>query len=622
MPGVFGLREARIEQIKNISTSSFRYWSESAKYGYFAGGSLWPGATISTTTRLDFSNEIASNPGSNIDTVFGGSKLGLSNVSYGYLTGYGPPSVQRLNFSNETISNPLFGLSITRDRSIGLTNPSYGYIIGGYSNGPNSNTISRLDFSNETVSDPGKNFVQGIYGAGSVSANSYGYFSGGFLGIPPPVTNVLAWGGMSRLDFLNETVSFPGKDIDLNARCYMAGASNNSYGYFGGGYSGGLPNFRSTISRLDFSNETVNDPGKNLPQQNRNAAGVFNNSYGYFGGGETPPGNVTSIIARLDFSNETVTEIISKLSSERGRTAGLSGGASVLRPNKTYGYFAGGYPYTCTITRLDFSNETVSDPGKNLPTTRINMGVVSNNSYGYFGGGDPGSISTITRLDFSNEVISDPGKNLPTRRAGPTGVFNNSYGYFGGGYVPPVIIVCTIERLDFSNETSNLTSNNLPAGRFLSAGVFNNSYGYFGGGSGSVGSPQYISTITRLDFSNETVFNPGRNLPSERGEFTAVSNNSYGYFAGGFQNPPVIIFCNIIRLDFSNETVNDTGKASSLIQMQMAGLSNNSYGYFGGGSNPYICTIVRLDFSNETVSDPGKNLPANKSSRMGLTNSN
>ena len=84
-----------------------------------------------------------------------------------------------------------------------------------------------------------------------------------------------------------------------------------------------------------------------------------------------------------------------------------------------YGYFGGGY--INTITRLDFSNETVSDPGKNLPTVRIVSAATSSSSYGYFGGGfipplffgAPYSC-TITRLDFSNETVSNPGKNLPT----------------------------------------------------------------------------------------------------------------------------------------------------------------------------------------------------------------
>jgi hypothetical protein len=431
---------------------------------------------------------------------------------------------------------------------------------------------------------------------------------------------------MSRLDFLNETVSFPGKDIDLNARCYMAGASNNSYGYFGGGYSTGVPGFRSTISRLDFSNETVNDPGKNLPQQNRNAAGVFNNSYGYFGGGETPPGNVTSIIARLDFSNETITEIISKLSSERGRTAGLSGGASVLRPNKTYGYFAGSRPTTLinTITRLDFSNETVSLPGKNLPSARGHAAGVSNNSYGYFGGGYViVDTSIISRLDFSNEIVSNPGKNLPTNRFGQIGVFNNSYGYIGGGNSPGAPgFLSTIIRLDFSNEiVSNPGNNFLTLPRQNAAGIFNNSYGYFGGG---LISPVVISTITRLDFSNETVSDPGKNLSPGRQGAAGVSNNSYGYFAGGQIGPTVgSAISTITRLDFSNETVSDPGKNFVTIRTQAAGISNNFYGYFAG-NNPNSNTITRLDLSTETIDNAANNLPSSSGATYatGLTNSN
>ena len=39
----------------------------------------------------------------------------------------------------------------------------------------------------------------------------------------------------------------------------------------------------------------------------------------------------------------------------------------------TYGYFGGGgpFPYLNSITRLDFSSETISLPGKNLPSSKI-----------------------------------------------------------------------------------------------------------------------------------------------------------------------------------------------------------------------------------------------------------
>ena len=46
----------------------------------------------------------------------------------------------------------------------------------------------------------------------------------------------------------------------------------------------------------------------------------------------------------------------------------------------TYGYFGGGQspPNVCTIDRLDFSNETTSAPGNNLPEARDNLAAVSN----------------------------------------------------------------------------------------------------------------------------------------------------------------------------------------------------------------------------------------------------
>ena len=57
----------------------------------------------------------------------------------------------------------------------------------------------------------------------------------------------------------------------------------------------------------------------------------------------------------------------------------------------TYGYFGGGYApfevYFTTVDRIDFSNETTSTPGNNLPEAKDNLAAVSSNSYGYFGGG-------------------------------------------------------------------------------------------------------------------------------------------------------------------------------------------------------------------------------------------
>ena len=61
-------------------------------------------------------------------------------------------------------------------------------------------------------------------------------------------------------------------------------------------------------------------------------------------------------------------------------------------------------------------------------------------TYGYFAGGfvNPGGqVNTVDRLDLFTEATSVPGNNLSQARNGLAAVSNNSYGYFGGGYFAP-----------------------------------------------------------------------------------------------------------------------------------------------------------------------------------------
>ena len=325
---IFSLNKVKIEQIKNVENNNFASWPESATYGYFGGGQVSLTLITCTITRLDFSNETVSNPGKNLPT--GRSSLAAtSSSSYGYFGG-------------------------------GFT-PSY------------INTISRLDFSNETVSDPGKNLPTARSALAGTSSSSYGYFGGGESPNPTPPPTFIRLNTISRLDFSNETVSDPGKNLPT-VRLSLAATSSNSYGYFGGGFT---PPYINTISRLDFSNETVSNPGKNLPSagggggRRSQLAAVSSSSYGYFGGGANPTFN------------------------------------------------------SCTISRLDFSNETATDPGKNLSAPSTFIAAVSNNFYGYFGGIGPLSC-TISRIDFSTEDVSNPGKNLPTVRYAFAGLSNSN----------------------------------------------------------------------------------------------------------------------------------------------------------------------------------------------------
>ena len=62
--GVFGLNKVYKRQYQNIKDDNFESWPESATYGYFGGGIAPP--TVCTIERLDFSNETLSAPGNNL----------------------------------------------------------------------------------------------------------------------------------------------------------------------------------------------------------------------------------------------------------------------------------------------------------------------------------------------------------------------------------------------------------------------------------------------------------------------------------------------------------------------------------------------------------------------------
>ena len=463
---------------------------------------------------------------------------------------------------------------------------TYGY-FGGGAGITYVATIDRIDFSNETTSAPGNNLPQPRNLLAAVSSSSYGYFAGG----KDPSVSPIFVDTVDRIDFSNETASAPGNDLP-QGRYALAATSNNSYGYFAGGADPALsPFILDTVDRIDFSNETASAPGNDLPQARYGLAATSSSSYGYFGGGTNP----------------------------------------ALSP-----------PYVATIDRIDFSNETASAPGNNLPQVRTVLSATSNNSYGYFAGGinpalSPAYVDTVDRLEFSNDTVTTPGNDLPQARSQLAATSNNSYGYFGGGQAPPT--VDTVDRIDFSNETASVPGNNLPQVRSTLAAVSGGAsyrisglrtYGYIAGGSSW---PPYIwqDTVKRLDFSNETVTAPGDDISEARERLAAVSTSSYGYFCGGHSAPQSPDALNTVdRIDFSNETTSAPGNNLTQASFGLAAVSSSSYGYFGGGDSGnttelnMINKVGRLDFSNETTSAPGndlfqarRNLAATESSSYG-----
>jgi hypothetical protein len=634
--GVFGLRKVYKKQVENVDNNNFASWPESGIYGYFFGGAH--PAWNSTIDRIDFSSETTSAPGNNFSVPE--QKYGLAAVStgfYGYLGGgYKASSfvstVDRFDFSNETLSTPGNNLSQQKNLLGVVSNSSYGY-FGGGSTPSTVSTVDRIDFSNETTSTPGNDLPSVRSGMGAVSSSSYGYFGGGSTS--SPTTRVST---VDRIDFSNETTSTTSTPTNKlsQSRSILAGTSSNSHGYFGGGFA---PPAVATVDRIDFSNEIISAPGNDLPESRSGLTATSSNSYGYFAGGTTsPPTNQSATVDRIDFSNETTSAPGNNLTQARRYIGACSGGASVARGNgyKTYGYCGGGSNpggYKCTISRLDFSTDTINNPGNNLLAEKRNVVSVSSNSYGYFGGGtdfgsgnpSPTQFCNIDRLDFSNETVSNPGNNLPQSKYSMGVLSSNSYGYFAGGRDPFSSIV---QRIDFSNETTSDTGETISQEKYGIGGVSNNFYGYFLAGYASL-TP--YSRIERIDFLTETtsILTPNGIRESDQG---ISSNNSYAYGGGGIISGGVSRVSTVSKFDFSTE--NFASPISSNLHVNkddVAGTSSSSHGYFMGGvqlvSSPpnvfaYHSKIERIDFSNETISAPGNDLPESKSGSTAVSNSN
>ena len=77
----------------------------------------------------------------------------------------------------------------------------------------------------------------------------------------------------------------------------------------------------------------------------------------------------------------------------------------------------------------------------------------TDDTHGWFGGGNSPEVSTVDRIDFSNDTGTANTRgplSLARFRLAATG--NSNYGWFGGGRVASTS-VATVDRIDFSNDS-------------------------------------------------------------------------------------------------------------------------------------------------------------------------
>ena len=359
-------------------------------------------------------------------------------------------------------------------------------------------------------------------------------------------------------------------------------------------------------------------------------------THGWFGGGGVS--GVVSTVDRIDFSNDTaITNIRSPLSSTRTQLAATG--------NSNYGWFGGGYTppsIRSTVDRIDFSNDVATaSPRGPLSSARGYLVATGNSNYGWFGGGRTGSaspfttVSTVERINFSNDSgTTSPRGPLTLEKLTVAATGNSNYGWFGGGRGgSPLAAISTVDRIDFSNDSGTASVRGpltINEGGLSATG--NSNYGWFVGGNST-------TTVNRIDFSNDssTASVRGPLIIGRGNNSGSVSNLNYGWFGGG-RTPGPVNTSIVDRIDFSNDLALSSirGPLSSVrynlgatsgqakgpaIKLQKAG----NYGWFGGGfTGVAVATVDRIDFSNDssTASPPRGPLSSARNNLAATGNSN
>jgi len=544
----------------------------------------------------------------------------------GYFTGGdgAPTRVQRIDFDNDTATAVVKGpLSQQHQRGGGTGNLTHGYTIAGIGN----SFVDRIDYANDTgTASPRGRLANPADYMSSVGNNNFAYTGGRPWGYPNMT---------GKIDYANDTVT----ETILNpagftpaptSPAYDYGAvGNRNYGYFVGGYN------VTVVRRLDYSNDTAATLQKGpLSSVCPYASATGNGNFGYINPGH--PAFQTKI-ERINYANDSAsTDVRGPLNVARSNRAATG--------DNNYGYWSGGSPSNSYIFRVDYANDSGTaspkgnlagstyrhqgfsakengNPQSKIPAVPFFAGVQApfqppfpfprpfpplTSGYAYSANGKAYGIinpygysvfSSVDRIDLSNDTATTASRTpTPQEQSHGGSASSHTHGYmFGGGLTQHVISISTIIRLDYSNDTLITTVGSLTAPSDYSSSVGNQYYGY----NHTTTSPSGTQ-IDRLDYANDSATALTRG-PLANGNWSkgTMGTQSHGYFAGGYWGSTVD------RITYASDTATalTRGNLSSTQVGAPTGVSNGSeYGYLAGGATPSPSTRMdRIEFANDTV---------------------
>ena len=622
-------------------------------HGYFAGGAGYPGTGESLVQRIDFTNDTAtaSNKG-NLPIVLKNA-AGGSNSTHGYTFGgyYNYSQISntyRVDYADDTAAaTPKGKLSNSAQLAacVGTSNTGY---VGGF-NGPAGyySRIDRFDYASDTSTSIADNiFDPGSYGTTATGNLTHGYFAGGqnITGSATPSTQY--YSVVRRLDYSNDTATTSPKGPLSSGHVYNGATGNLNFGYINiynpYAYSLGLS---TIITRIQYSNDTAtSSPKGNLAYQASYNSATGSKDYGYWGGGffqsYSLPNEYKSTIDRLDFANDTTTAVTKGPLSTTGQQHASFGGqqnqfgdagtpvdkgaegvftTEIFPLAPAYGYWGTGNPgngpgptYLSLIQRLDYSNDSANALFRAILASpegdRRSVASVSSKTHGYWCGGNPGPFSYVDRLDFSNDTAQAVRKGaLTAAKYLAAGVGNESHGYIFGGRNPSLPgnvsgRISSVDRIDYANDgVAASPKGPLSATFAYGTAVGNANYGYAGGGYSYPSPNPASSSVDRLDYANDTgAPGPKGNLSDGRYYLSATGNANYGWFGGGnTPSTPSTISSRIDRLDYANDTATAVQKGPLNSDRTRTGATgSSSFGYWNGGFG--YTRFERVDFANDT----------------------
>jgi hypothetical protein len=349
----------RINYSNDTAVASIRGPLSSAKYSVAATSPLaYGGAPIYFTNPLPqvFQDQIEFDDSNTLDLPF---KRVLG--SYGYFGGGAPTSsiVDRIDYSNDTQLSLKRNVITSRAELAATGNSNFGY-FGGGSPGPLSR-VERLDYSNDTSFANSRNpLILSTYGLAASGNYNFGYFSGG----------VSTGQRIDRINYSNDNIALVNRGSLTFAAFYISATGNSNFGYFGGGISPGPINY-TNIARINYANDLIKASARGPLTLARYGTGATGNSnFGYFGGGLSSGGlGSRSTLDRIDYSNDTAT------TSVRGPLSYTAIGSSATG-NSNFGYFRTNV--ISNMLRIDYLNDTETTSIRGASSTKTYSAASTN----------------------------------------------------------------------------------------------------------------------------------------------------------------------------------------------------------------------------------------------------